>query len=148
MQFAEKYVIIAKHIRPVSQTVKTSPSHGEDRGSIPLRVTKNSTCINKSIFLSKPTGLEYHPHLCGISSTRRASCILSRFSVYLCRIDDIHGFALIRNNSSTLLSFCWITAPKRGVGINLSELTKNRQPAVFYFPSIPRLYKTPSNRPA
>lgn len=27
--------------RPVSQVVKTSPSHGEDRGSTPLRVTNN-----------------------------------------------------------------------------------------------------------
>ena len=29
-------------MRPLSQTVKTSPSHGEDMGSIPVGVTKQN----------------------------------------------------------------------------------------------------------
>ena len=29
-------------MRPLSQTVKTSPSHGEDMGSIPVGVTKRN----------------------------------------------------------------------------------------------------------
>ena len=34
-------------VRPVSQVVKTSPSHGEGRGSTPLRVTmkRNTICL-------------------------------------------------------------------------------------------------------
>ena len=43
MQNQNKCVIIAKQLRPVSQAVKTSPSHGEGSGSIPLRVTKTKT---------------------------------------------------------------------------------------------------------
>ena len=34
--------------RPVSQTVKTSPSHGEDMGSIPVRVTNDSLVLSDS----------------------------------------------------------------------------------------------------
>ena len=40
LQFARECGTIGKvPKRPVSQTVKTSPSHGEDMGSIPVRVT-------------------------------------------------------------------------------------------------------------
>ena len=34
---------VPRNIRPVGQAVKTPPSHGGDRGSIPLRVTKKKT---------------------------------------------------------------------------------------------------------
>lgn len=34
-----KYAIILFVLRPVGQAVKTPPSHGGDKGSIPLRVT-------------------------------------------------------------------------------------------------------------
>ena len=40
MQFRAECVIIAKHsVRPLSQAAKTSPSHGEGMGSIPVGVT-------------------------------------------------------------------------------------------------------------
>ena len=41
MQFDKRYDIITQYSkRPVSQAAKTSPSHGEGMGSIPVRVTK------------------------------------------------------------------------------------------------------------
>ncbi len=38
--------------RPISQTVKTSPSHGEDMGSIPVWVTRDTLCQSLAGFLS------------------------------------------------------------------------------------------------
>ena len=37
--------------RPVGQAVKTPPSHGGDKGSIPLRVTRKKTDFDKEICL-------------------------------------------------------------------------------------------------
>ena len=42
---------VPRNIRPVGQAVKTPPSHGGDRGSIPLRVTKTKkTGTQVSVF--------------------------------------------------------------------------------------------------
>ncbi len=35
---------------PVGQAAKTSPFHGENMGSIPVRVTRKSTCESKCFF--------------------------------------------------------------------------------------------------
>ncbi len=37
-------------MRPVGQAVKTSPSHGENMGSIPVRVTKIKTHTDVCVF--------------------------------------------------------------------------------------------------
>ena len=38
----ENVVQYASNARPISQAAKTSPSHGEGMGSIPVRVTKQN----------------------------------------------------------------------------------------------------------
>ena len=42
LHFSEIYAIIPLLKRPVGQAAKTSPFHGENMGSIPVRVTKRS----------------------------------------------------------------------------------------------------------
>ena len=43
-----------KRARPVGQAAKTSPSHGENMGSIPVRVTKNAhECVRFFFFISR-----------------------------------------------------------------------------------------------
>ncbi len=50
MHFVKKYVMIVRQLkRPVSQAAKTSPSHGEGRGSIPLRDTMIKALLNKGV---------------------------------------------------------------------------------------------------
>ncbi len=65
LQSQEKYDIITKlskdrsRPRPLGQAAKTSPSHGENMGSIPVGVTKkNDKFLSKFVvFLSKTEGL-------------------------------------------------------------------------------------------
>ena len=53
LQFEKSCGIIAESMTwPLSQTAKTSPSHGEDMGSIPVGVTKKRThCFCSAFFL-------------------------------------------------------------------------------------------------
>ena len=51
------YAIITEHFkfRPVGQAVKTPPFHGDNRGSIPLRVTTSEQSSLCSVFLCRKT---------------------------------------------------------------------------------------------
>ena len=59
--------------RPVGQEAKTSPSHGENRGSIPLRVTKKEKSELRSsdfsFYPSRRLGME-SPKTYGITRKR------------------------------------------------------------------------------
>ena len=61
LAFSEKmcYNTTVRKTRPVGQAAKTSPSHGENMGSIPVRVTNKST----------PNGVLF----CFICSTRHSA---------------------------------------------------------------------------
>ena len=73
-------------IRPLSQTAKTSPSHGEDMGSIPVGVTKRT---------SSPL------LLCKIPFTR---LVCSRTAVYILRavfVTTVEGLLFLLKNART-----------------------------------------------
>ena len=64
--------------RPVSQTVKTSPSHGEDMGSIPVRVTNDSLVLLDSRRIPIALGMRifFAYTLCAVSLERLDLLIL------------------------------------------------------------------------
>ena len=82
--FRERCDIISPFERPVGQAVKTSASHAENMGSIPVRVTKNNLnrFIRFRLFLFKPKGL------C-MASIRFANCMelpLWAYGITACRV--------------------------------------------------------------
>ena len=105
LQFENEYAIIATLFsRPLSQTAKTSPSHGEDMGSIPVGVTRkkhtfvyqDNVCFfqrNKSLagFVKCTACVKYAP---------RVKCAAAREGIYF--ISHCDEGAIFHNSRSEL----------------------------------------------
>ena len=72
-------------LRPVGQAAKTSPSHGENRGSIPLRVTKrNKSELFRKSKLVRICFLLLNYQIDAVSERGHATSLFSFFSASCC----------------------------------------------------------------
>ena len=102
---------IKKKIRPVGQAVKTSPSHGENRGSSPLRVTTSRRAFWFAVFLCKNTAsLCRLPLLFREKSRLLRLCLCERRHDASAALSTFHGCALRRE-----YLFCLVFPHRSGV---------------------------------